>query len=258
MDERYEFKYFVDERHIPTIRQTALAVGSRDSHAGPDGTYVIRSLYLDTRDLLLYEANDREAHDRFKVRVRSYPSGGTPYGSAPVFLEIKRRTGDVIRKSRAPVSPNVWQAITRGETAALQALPGRSRPAAEKFTEKVLHYHLEPAELVQYTREAFASKIDIYARVTLDTRIAGQPPLGLTLDANDRRWRSVDGPRLLGRSVHTVLELKFQHEPPRWMSTMVKRLDLYRFSFSKYGFSLEAERAVDLPVRTPSIGGRPV
>ncbi len=253
MDERYEFKYFVDERHIPTIRQTALAVGGRDSHAGPDGTYVIRSLYLDTRDLLLYEANDREAHDRFKVRVRSYPSATSPYGNAPVFLEIKRRTGDVIRKSRAPVSPHVWQAITRGDAAALQALPSRSRPAAEKFMEKVLHYHLEPAELVQYTREAFASKIDIYARVTLDTRIAGQPPIGLTLEANDRRWRPVDGPRLIGATVHSVLELKFQHEPPRWMSAMVKRLDLYRFSFSKYGYSIESERTVDMSLRTPTI-----
>lgn len=258
MDERYEFKYFVDERHIPTIRQTALAVGERDSHAGADGRYVIRSLYLDTRDLLLFEANDREAHDRFKVRVRSYPRGDSPYGTAPVFLEIKRRTGDVIRKSRAPVPPASWQAITRGDMAALRALSARARPPAEKFMEKVLHYHLEPAELVQYTREAFASRIDVYARVTIDTRITGQPPLGLSLEANPHRWRSVDVPRMLGAKVHSVLELKFQHEPPRWMTAMVRRLDLFRFSFSKYGYSLEAEREKDVALRTPSAPRGPV
>jgi hypothetical protein len=242
--ERYEFKYLVTSRDIPAIRQAALSVGVPDGNASSDGTYTIRSLYFDTYDQLLYQANDRQAHERFKVRVRCYPGHGTPFGRTPVFLEIKRRTGDVIRKSRAALSPSSWVAVVRGDQQALKAVPARVRPAAQAFVEKVLHYHLEPQELVQYQREAFASRIDEYARLTLDTRICSQPALGLSLEGNPHRWRPLDGPRLLDGASRTVLELKFQDRPPRWMVALVKRLDLFRLSFSKYGSAVEASHVL--------------
>ncbi len=251
MLERYEFKYLVTGRDIPIIRQTALSVGALDKNASTDGTYTIRSLYFDTYDQLLYQANDRQAHERFKVRVRCYPGHGMPFGRAPVFLEIKRRTGDVIRKSRAALAPSLWVAVVRGDEEALKAVPAQVRPAAQAFVEKVLHYHLEPQELVQYQREAFASRIDEYARLTLDTRICSQPALGLSLEGNPRRWRNLDGPRLLDGGSRTVLELKFQDRPPRWMVALVRRLDLFRLSFSKYGSAVEASHVL-FDRRSPS------
>jgi hypothetical protein len=53
----------------------------------------------------------------------------------------------------------------------------------------------------------------------------------------------------------TVLELKFERQPPAWMVALVKRLDLIRYSFSKYCDGVNAE--LTLPgERSPRRGGR--
>jgi len=38
-----------------------------------------------------------------------------------------------------------------------------------------------------------------------------------------------------------VLELKFERRPPAWMSQMVQRLGLVRYSFSKYCYGVTNE-----------------
>ena len=76
------------------LRKRIAGYCTRDEFAQEDGSYRIRSLYLDTWNMSLYKANDREAPRRFKARVRSYPDA--PGG--PVFAEIKARVGDVIQR----------------------------------------------------------------------------------------------------------------------------------------------------------------
>jgi VTC domain len=235
MIERYEFKYLIDESVVADIQRTALSVGHRDPYAGPDGSYSIRSLYLDTPGNHLYWANDRQEYDRFKARVRAYP--GKP---GPTFFEIKRRTGDVIRKTRGVVTGD-WQPLARGDFGVTFA--PRSRAALEGFVERTLRYHLEPTQLVQYEREAFASAIDSYARLTIDRKLVGQATREWTLEANERRWRPIDVGLISEglRESCAVLELKFERRPPRWMVAMVRRLGLERKSFSKYGHTVETQ-----------------
>ncbi len=235
MIERYEFKYLVTEAMVPEIRRTVLSIGRRDPYAGEDGSYTIRSLYLDTPGYHLFWANGRQQRDRFKARVRTYPGK-----SAPTFLEIKRRTGDVIRKTRGVVSGD-WLGLALG----------RRQPTAEEqrrsglanFLEKTLRYHLEPKMLVDYEREAFASDIDSYARLTVDRRVRGQAVDRWTLEADEHRWRPVDIGLVADgyRESVAVLELKFERRPPRWMVGMVRRLELERRSFSKYGYTVETQ-----------------
>lgn len=241
MIERYEFKYLIDESLAPEIRATVLSVGTRDPYADADGTYLIRSLYLDTPEYHLYRANDRQAHDRFKARVRCYPGK-----QAPIFLEIKRRTGDVIRKSRAAVKAD-WLRLARGDLSVPVAPQYKS--AVANFVEKTLRYHLEPKQMVQYEREAFASSIDSYARLTIDRKLIGQPMAEWTVDVNEHLWRPIDVGLVSDgrRQSVSVLELKFERRPPRWMVALVRRLGLERKSFSKYGYTVETQ--LTLPER---------
>jgi hypothetical protein len=104
---------------------------------------------------------------------------------------------------------------------------------------------------VEYEREAFASVIDGYARVTLDRRVVCQPATRLDLDAWATSWRPVDhdARTSMGEPVF-VLELKFERRPPRWMVDLVRRLDLVRRSFSKYCFSVEAQHLLPHDRRT--------
>ena len=241
--ERYEYKYLVPERLVPEIRRAALSTSSLDKYAGPDGRYRIRSLYLDTDRYDLFWANSREQGDRFKARIRTYPGK-----KSPVFFEIKRRVLDVIVKTRAAVPMDLYRDVLACKESALASLSGSAQKGVMKFLAPYHRHHLRPAMLVDYEREAYISDIDVYARLTFDRNIVVQQRDNLCLDADERRFRAVD---------HTaqtktlepvcVLELKFERRPPVWMSTLVRRLELTRASFSKYCYSVRAE--LTLPER---------
>jgi hypothetical protein len=234
--ERYEFKYLIEESLVPGIRAAAATTCVRDPHTGPDGTYLCASLYFDTPGYHLYRANARQAPDRFKARVRYYP--GT---DAPAFLEIKRRTLDVIRKSRAAVRWVDWCAVARGDGATLTRLPASEVPGAVMFADKLGRYGLSPTLLNLYEREPYLSIVDSYARLTIDRKIRAQAARGLSLEAAPGAWRPVDHPlRTSTSGCVAVLELKFERRPPRWMVDMVRHLELVRKSFSKYCYGLDA------------------
>lgn len=247
--ERREFKFIIDEREVARVREAIRPFCVLDPHAAEraDHRYTIESLYFDTPDLALYMANDIELVERYKLRVRRYPDApGSPY-----FLELKARYHDTIIKSRAKVGPD-WAELVRDPFVPRRRLG--VAPAAERF---VTHLHMigaRPTVVVRYKREAWASVVDDYARVTFDTRISGQlaEPDGWHFDLDPRRFRRCDdatGVRDL--TSRTVLELKFTTQAPRWMMSMVERIGLMRRAFSKYGRSLEAT-LVPEEIRTPS------
>jgi SPX domain protein involved in polyphosphate accumulation len=249
--ERYEHKFLIPERIIPEIRSVARSTSRLDSYARDDGTYPIRSLYFDTPSLDLYMANDREQARRFKARVRMYPGATSPY-----FLEVKQRVLDVIVKTRAPVPWDRWRQAIDCDRATLDVMPERSQAAVLAFASRVHAHHLEPVLLVQYEREAYVSEVDSYARLTFDRKICVQERTELDLDADDRRWRSIDHTAQTQTSEPVaVLELKFERRPPVWMHALVRRLELVRWSFSKYCYGLRNELTLPSTDRTASLLG---
>lgn len=226
--ERREFKYLVTADRIPKIRAAIQGICVPDRYAGPDGRYPIRSLYLDTPDLQLYRNNVRELSDRFKVRVRCYPNAS----NAPIFLEVKRRTGDIIRKVRTPIPAATWPAV-------MTDLPGAHPPAVDAFRDLCSVHDLQPTTLVEYQREAWASELDDYGRITFDTAIGCMPADGWSLAATSSGCTPVDHPvRTATFAPVTIVEMKFAGPPPVWMIRLAQRLDLVRQAFSKYGTSI--------------------
>lgn len=235
--ERYEFKYLIPDRLVPAIRDAARTTSRIDQYADADGIYRIRSLYFDTPRLDLFWANEREQADRFKVRARIYPGK-----KSPVFLEVKRRVLDVIIKTRAAVPLETWRDVLAGHSASQEALSPSARASVLPFLARVHRHHLHPVMLVEYDREAYVSDIDSYARLTFDRRIVVQRQEKLDLEADPTRWRHVDH-TLQTRTPEaiSVLELKFERRPPAWMVALVKRLELIRYSFSKYCYGVIAD-----------------
>ncbi|MEW5851259.1 MAG: polyphosphate polymerase domain-containing protein [Myxococcota bacterium] len=248
--ERREHKYHLPPHLVPYVRETALSVCKLDSYAGPNGSYAIRSLYFDTDQYALFWANDHEVCDRFKVRARMYPGA---QGKAPVFLEVKRRVLDAIIKTRGGVPAEQWQEVMchpNGEAASRVA--PKARRAVERFNSLVHTYHLKPVVLVEYDREAYVSTVDDYARLTFDRHIRCQLKSTLDMEVDPKAWRLVDDPiRTKSLEPITLLELKFAGPAPRWMMNMVQRLELIRYSFSKYGYSLDVQHSVP-GVRIPT------
>ena len=234
--ERREFKFLIDATTMSAVRDAIRPFCALDRHAASakDQRYLIESLYLDTRDFALFHANEVELKDRLKLRVRHYPGAGEQ-----VFLEVKRRYHDVILKTRGRVAADAWPRLLADPFFPTHLLG--SDPAVERFVALAHTHHAVPVSLVRYAREAWASVVDDYARVTFDTRIEAQPADRFAFAPDPCAWRALDDAENLGNHASlVVLELKFTSQAPSWMMHLVQRLDLWRRAFSKYGSAVRA------------------
>ena len=247
--ERREYKYLLSEAQVARVRDAIRPFCAMDPYAAaaPGHRYTIESLYFDTPDLALYRANDLELVDRFKLRVRRYPDAP----KSPYFLEVKSRYHDTIIKSRGKVGAN-WAELTRDPFVSRKALG--TGTAAERFVTRLHTIGARPTVVVRYSREAWASVVDDYARVTFDTRVTGQlcDPDGWHFELDPTRFRACDDATGVREDeTRTILELKFTTHAPRWMMSLVERMNLMRRAYSKYGRALEAT-LIPEEIRTPT------
>lgn len=233
--ERHEYKYFIDANKVEMLRKAIQPFCQLDpySERSPTRRYLIESHYYDTPELSLYWANTHEAVDRFKFRVRSYPGSGCD----DVFVEIKRRINDVVKKTRHRMARSAWETLYRtGRICAPDELDPDERSALERFVFLSTAYRLRPVTVVRYDREAYFSRIDEYARITFDRRICSIPKPELGPSQSAATWRYQDNAEMQKTSsAKTLVELKFTSMTPRWMIDIVRQLGLMRRSFSKYG-----------------------
>jgi len=180
--ERREFKYLIDELTAARVREAIRPFCELDPHAAvqPSGRYLIDNCYFDNSSFALYRANVISLVDRYKVRVRAYP----PHDDGPLFLEVKSRGNDVISKSRAPVSRDIWASLVAEPFAPIPPeISGPQRAAVEKFLALVQINHLRPVTLVRYEREPHVSRVDAYARVTIDRSVRNKALTRPSFDA---------------------------------------------------------------------------
>lgn len=239
--ERHEAKYVVPYHLLPEIRRQIEPYVFPDKNGvGKYPSYLVRTIQLDDRALSLHYAKEVEQLNRFKLRIRTY---GTE-GKAPYFLEIKRKLGGVIVKSRSVVKPEDY-----GPDLFLK--PGRHVPFKnEKENMNYLDFlrlsqeiGAQPVLVIQYDRESYMGKVEDYARVTFDTNICYQMVKGYDFsELNGRRWRHVDTFTGL-RSDYPgfILELKSKMGIPRWLMDIVRTFNLVRTGFCKYSAALRLE-----------------
>ena len=231
--ERHEAKYPIPEQHAQALSRDLPTWCDPDRTDGGIG-YVIISLYLDTPEHALYHATVDRAPHRFKLRVRRYAED-------KVFLEIKRRIKDRVAKRRAAIPGWAWPSIMHDPRVVDQiALRPKDREVVDRFISLCLMINAQPTALVRYTREAWSSRIDDYARITFDRRILGRAPEGWEVPLDDLHWWPVDPPgRFELMSSGVVLELKSLPSVPHWMLRLADRYHLRRTGFSKYGSVIE-------------------
>lgn len=250
--ERREFKYFVEPERVSALRRAIAPYTELDPHArtSPDRSYLIESLYLDGPNLPLFWENEHESFRRVKLRVRRYPDSP----KSPFFLEVKERFGDMIEKSRVPVTSDDWLRIASGESD--PALVKRSNEAGfARFRALSLRYQATPRVLVRYRREPYVSLVDDYVRVTFDRAIVASSSHDYAFGPTPAQAASLDSAVFeTGVRSLTLVELKFTRHVPLWLSGIVARLELSRGSCSKYCRAIRATRA--LPSERRAARGR--
>lgn len=232
--QRYELKYRISRSLIPDIREFISPYVEHDPHCAnlPGNIYTVRSIYFDSEDLDFYFEKLDSVRVRKKLRVRTYNLADD---KAPAFLEIKRKIGRRGLKERLMLDLAKVEPAISGE-AVEDALPGLSfldRKVLDKFRFNIETKHLRPVVLVVYEREALIGRENERYRVTFDQNIRSliDPRLDQMFVENDLRQFEED---------HFVLEMKFDERMPRWMTRLVRMLDLRAHSYSKYEHGIDA------------------
>jgi hypothetical protein len=221
----YELKFLLPEESVEPVMAWARARIAPDPHAGPDGTYRIHSLYLDTPRLDVYHRS--RGYRSSKYRIRRYGD------ESLLYLERKSKARGWVRKQRT--------AIADVELTWLLSDGADESWGGWWFRDRLRELALIPQSQVAYRRlaclgEAEGSPI----RLTLDRELRCAPAATLgPLSAFDE---------LAVAGGVTVLELKFRNALPRLFKELVREFGLSSTSASKYRRSIElcglADRAL--------------
>lgn len=211
---RHEDKFLLSPGEAACLRGLLQGVLRPDPH----GVYHIRSLYFDTPGLRDYNEKLLGLRDRKKLRLRTYSGRAED----PVKLEIKNKRENFSHKETLVITPQQAQALIRGEW---EALDGYQSPTARRFQNFGAAEARRPYMLIDYEREAFLCPAQ-RVRITFDRNIraarssaffdAGVPMVGLH-----------------SRQV-TVLEVKYDHFLPGYLTRLLSSCRMQSMSVSKY------------------------
>jgi hypothetical protein len=228
---RAELKYSVPGPIADTALQIARGYLRPDTFAlGPQ--QLVTSLYLDTAHLTFLHWHDERAVDRFKLRIRRYGDDAAP----ALYAEVKRKTGSVVRKHRAPFPADALHAVLNASVSRVL-----SDPALDEFIRYRSRYAAMPVMLVTCIRESLRDPKDGTA-VTVDRDLRYQSTSRGDLIGEGRAWRSIPLPDSSGTAT-ALLEVKYALDPEPWMAALIEQLAPWRVSFSKYATAMTASAA---------------
>lgn len=226
--QRFELKYVVPPETALQVRDFVQSYLEPDEHArdSQDGSYAIHSLYLDSDRLSFFWHTVNGDRNRLKLRVRFYDDAP----QSPVFFEIKRREGDVIRKQRAAIRRENAASLLVGQLPHADDLlrPGNHSSAGlQEFCRLMQQFGARPTARVSYLREAWVSPDSDGLRVTVDRHVRCWPQTDAALSA-----KVLPGDYVFG--INPVIEIKFTCRYPDWLRDMVHALGMTRGSAAKY------------------------
>ena len=112
---RHELKYFINPAELEVLRQRLRGALTMDAHCVGGRPYSIRSLYFDdVEDSAFYDKQAGVMH-RDKYRIRIYN-----LSDKAIFLERKRKLGDLIQKSSAQITRRLCDQLVTGNPSGLQ------------------------------------------------------------------------------------------------------------------------------------------
>lgn len=214
---RHELKYFISPAEIEALRARVRPVMKLDANCAR-GPYSVRSLYFDdVYDRAWRDKVDGVA-DRDKYRIRIYNNS-----DSVIFLERKRKIGDLIQKSSARITRRLAERIIEGDPRGMQ-LAGND--LVRDMYVMLRTRLLRPAVIVEYLRDAYTLDVE-NVRMTFDTRLRTglssselfNPGLP-TVCPHDFNWE--------------ILEVKFDSYLPDYIRGQLSGLTADRSAISKY------------------------
>ena len=218
MPGRTEVKYFINVGDAATIRARIKHLMKPDPHAGPDGTYKVRSIYFDSPDSKELAEKTAGVSMREKWRIRYYDDD-----VGFIRLERKSKRDKRCFKKSARLSLEQARAILAGD---IDWLASSDEPLFVEFHSKLQAQHLRPRVIVDYLREAYVYPAG-NVRINFDTRVKTGLSSTDFFDPDLPLYLAVD-PRML------ILEVKYDAFIPAHLSAALRSGSRLPQSISKY------------------------
>jgi hypothetical protein len=218
---RYEVKYFVPTRSVADLVAEFADYTKPDPHSLGEWGYPIHSVYWDTSDFQFFWEKIEGVKFRRKLRFRRY-------GASPeIFAEIKQREDRTVQKRRFRWPHERVEAVfgDGSQDPDWAGVEGESVPTEAALL--IQRLRLRPRMAISYRRRAMFGAFDPELRISLDGRIQYHPT-NHSLAAPFETGRYVLDPRV------TVLEIKYDHRAPTWLTKAVCRHGLKMIRMSKY------------------------
>ena len=215
---RHELKYFINPAEIEVLRARLQPVLPMDEYCIGGRPYSIRSLYFDDiADSAFYDKQAGVMH-RDKYRIRIYE-----YSDREIFLERKRKLGDMIQKSSVQITRRLCEQLISGDPTGLQRA---NNELLQDMYVQMRTRLLRPRVLVDYARE-------VYMHPAEDTRITFDLNLRTGLHSIDLFNAAVPTVCPHDRNVE-ILEVKFNNTLPEHVAKLLGGIRAERSAISKY------------------------
>ena len=219
---RHEYKYLINIFEYEILK-SRLKFIPKDSHCGKKGFYSVRSLYVE--DLLGNSKFEKDSGilNRNKFRFRTY-NNSTDH----ILLEMKNKVGDLIQKKSIRLSKELTAELLTDHSLLNTTLQKEFQNLKYKIYQKTYL----PKVIIQYNREAYATKDQNNLRINFDKLICSTFDTSLFFE-NFTPQKSITN------SQKIVLEIKYTHYLPDHIQFLLSSLDKSRISFSKYANSIQ-------------------
>ncbi len=216
---RHELKYAISYGEYEAMRKRLKLIMKSDPHTGPDGTYLIRSVYFDNVDDKALREKEDGVSRREKFRIRYYNDD-----LSFITLEKKMKIDNLCLKYDAPITEEQCRKILNGDIGFMKDHP---QETVRELYAKMRYQGLKPKVLVSYLREPYIYQAG-NVRVTFDSQIR----TGLY---NREFLSPVSDISATDKPQDMMLEVKYDAFLPEIIQKIIQVKGLRQQAYSKYG-----------------------
>lgn len=215
--DRIEDKYIITQNQYHSLTTVLTQYGQLDKY----GNYPISSVYFDNTQAQLAQQSILFPLDNQKLRLRQY-SHAAFCENHSVMFELKERINGRIRKTRTVLPFADFLKLSHNMKSS--QIPDVTLDTLLRFQTE---YQLIPQLLIQYFREAYYFDQTPDLRITFDTQICCFP-----ISSPGEMVSDSTSPLL--SSGQYLLEIKYDHEIPSWLTDFLQKNQIYKTEYSKY------------------------
>lgn len=218
---RHELKYVISAAQLALLKTRIEKLLEKDSHAGPDGIYNIRSLYFDDYHNSCFYENENGTDPREKFRIRIYN-----HSTQRIMLECKRKERGKTHKTSCLLTPEQADLLIQGKIPeGGPELP----PLLRKLILKMRVSLMKPVVIVEYERIPFVYS-NGNVRVTFDMNMSSSGDI-------QNFFSGTTGKRPIMPKGLYLLEVKYDEFLPDVIYRSLNLNQLQQTAYSKYYLS---------------------